>query len=189
MNRPAEVLKMSTVEFLEWESQQAEKYELHAGRIYPHEIYNMVGARRTHVTVAGNCFAALKAHLRGTPCRAFINDMKIAVNAENSFYPDLFVTCHPEDLSADLVMQYPKVIIEVLSPSTASYDRGDKFLAYCQLASLQEYALIDPASQLIEVRRRQNDDDWLLVSSDSPRGLVLNSLDFVLPPAAVFEDV
>ncbi len=189
MNRPAEALKMTTAEFLDWEAQQTEKYELHAGEIYPHEIYNMVGARRTHVIVTGNCFAALKAHLRSTSCRAFTNDMKIAVDTENSFYPDLFVTCHAEDLSADLVMQHPKVIIEVLSPSTASYDRGDKFLAYAQLPSLQEYALIDPASRMIEVRRRQNDDDWLLVSSDSPRGLVLNSLDFVLPPAAVFEDV
>lgn len=189
MNLPAETSKMTTAEFLEWEAQQPEKYELHQGEIFPHEIYNMVGARRTHAIVSGNCFAALKAHLRGTPCRAFINDIKLAVADNSSFYPDVFVTCDAGDLAADLVMHHPKAIIEVLSPSTADYDRGEKFLAYRQAASLAEYALIDPANRNIEVFRRQANDDWLLVVSDSPRGLVLNSLDFVLPRDALFEDV
>lgn len=189
MNLPAAESKMTTAEFLEWEAQQPEKYELHNGEVFPHEIYNMVGARRTHAIVSGNCFAALKAHLRGTPCRAFINDIKLAVDEASSFYPDVFVTCDAADLAADLVMRHPKVIIEVLSPSTADYDRGEKFRAYRQLPSLAEYALIDPASRNIEVFRRQRGDDWLLVLSDSPRGLVLNSLDFVLPLEGLFEDL
>lgn len=189
MNLPAEVVKMTTTEFLAWEAQQAGKYELHAGEAYPHEIYSMVGARRTHATVTLNVATSLKSHLRGTPCRAFVNDIKLAVDEENSFYPDIFVTCQPEDLSADLVMRHPKVIIEVLSPSTASYDRGDKFVAYRRLESLQEYALIDPLNRLVEVYRRQGSEDWLLVSSDSPRGLVLHCLDFVAPPETVFEDI
>ena len=172
MNLAAEVPKMTTAEFLEWEAKQPEKYELHRGEVFPHEIYGMVGARRTHATVAGNCFAALKAHLRGTPCRAFINDIKLAVDEDSSFYPDVFVTCHADDLAADLVMRHPTAIIEVLSPSTADYDRGEKFRAYRQAESLQEYALIDPASRCVEVFRRQANDDWLLVVSDSPRGLV-----------------
>ena len=189
MNLPAEVTKMSVTEFLEWEAQQPERYELHNGEIYPHEIYNMVGARRRHATIALNIAAALKAHLRGGPCQAFINDIKIAVDERWSFYPDVLVTCHPEDLAADLVMRHPTVIIEVLSPSTAAYDRADKFFAYRELASLREYALIDPETQAVEVRRRQDNGDWLLAFSDSPRGLVLDSLNFVLPPAALFEDL
>jgi Uma2 family endonuclease len=189
MNLPAEVKKMTVSEFLAWEEQQPEKYELLHGEVYLHEVYNMVGARRTHAIVSGNCFAALKAHLRGTPCQAFINDIRLAVADAASFYPDVFVTCNADDLCADLVMHHPKVIIEVLSPSTADYDRGEKFLAYRQIASLEEYALIDPASRNIEVFRRQANDDWLLVVSDSPRGLVLNSLDFVLPIADLFEAI
>lgn len=189
MNLPAEVQKMTTAEFLEWEAQQAEKYELHQGEIFPHEIYNMVGARRVHAIVSGNCFASLKAHLRGSSCQVFINDIKLAVDEASSFYPDVFVTCDASDLAADLVMRHPKVIIEVLSPSTADYDRGEKFRAYRQIANLQEYALIDPENRSIEVFRRQANDDWLLVVSDSPRGLVLNSLDFVLPLEALFEAV
>ena len=188
MSVPAEKLKMSVEEFLAWEETQPEKYELVNGEVYPHEIYNMVGARRIHVIVNLNVAAALKAHLRGGPCQAFINDMKLAV-AENAFYPDILVTCDPQDLTADLVMRSPKVIIEVLSPSTANFDRGDKFLAYRSLPSLEEYALIDPESRQIEVYRQAGEGNWLLVTSDSPRGLILNSLDFRAPPEVVFEGV
>ncbi|MDD5298372.1 MAG: Uma2 family endonuclease [Rhodocyclaceae bacterium] len=178
---------MTVEEFLAWEETQPEKHELLHGEVYPHEVYGMVGARRIHVMVAGNCFAALKAHLRGGPCQAFINDMKLAVSADSSFYPDILVTCDPADLGADLVMHSPKVIIEVLSPSTANYDRGEKFFAYRRLPSLVEYALIDPESRQVEVYRRVGEGDWLLVTSDSPKGLILNSLDFHAPPETVFE--
>lgn len=189
MNLPAEVQKMTTAEFLEWEARQPEKYELHNGEVFPHEIYNMVGARRKHATLTLNVAFALKSHLRGGPCQVFVNDIKLAVDENSTFYPDVFVTCHPDDLAAEMVMQHPQVIIEVLSPSTADYDRGEKFGAYRRLSSLQEYALIHPETRSIEVFRRQANDDWLLVVSDSPRGLVLNSLDFVLPLEGLFEDL
>lgn len=189
MNLPAEIKKMTVAEFVEWEEQQPEKYEMLNGEVYLHEMYAMVGARRTHAIVSGNCFAALKSHLRGSPCRAFINDIKLAVADESTFYPDVLVTCNADDLATDLVMHHPKVIIEVLSPSTADYDRGAKFRAYWQIACLEEYALIDPAARSIEVFRRQANGDWSLVVSDSSRGLVLNSLDFVLPLADLFEDL
>ena len=148
----------------------------------------MVGARRIHVSVTGNCHALLKAHLRGTPCRAFISDMKLDIGSD-IFYPDVLVTCHPADLSADLVMRHPKVLIEVLSPSTAAYDRGVKFSAYRHIAELEEYALIDPERLSIEVFRRTDSGDWLLMASEADRGLVLRSIDFAAPALDVFEDV
>jgi Uma2 family endonuclease len=187
MNLPAEKHRMTIEEFLAWEETQPEKHELLYGEVYPHEVYGMVGARRIHVIVAGNCFAALKSHLRGGPCQVFINDMKLAVAEGSSFYPDLMVTCNEADLGADLVMRNPKVIIEVLSPSTANYDRGEKFFAYRGLPSLEEYALVDPESRRVEVCRRVGEGDWLLVTSDSPKGLILNSLDFHAPPETLFE--
>jgi Uma2 family endonuclease len=148
----------------------------------------MGGARRAHVTVAGNCFAKLKEHLRGGPCRAFMADMKLEdKTADAVFYPDVLVTCHADDLKADLAMAHPKVIIEVLSESTAAYDRGGKFAAYRQLASLQEYALIDPDARTVEVFRRMESGDWLLAASE--RDLILKSLDFAAGLDVVFEDV
>jgi Uma2 family endonuclease len=84
-------------------------------------------------------------------------------------------------------MAHPKVIIEVLSESTAAYDRGGKFAAYRQLASLQEYALIDPDARTVEVFRRMESGDWLLAASE--RDLILKSLDFAAGLDVVFEDV
>jgi Uma2 family endonuclease len=175
---------MTTGEFIAWEDTQPDKHEFLAG-----EVYAMVGARRVHVTIALNVAALLKQHLRGGPCRAFMADMKLEVRtAEAVFYPDVLVTCHPDDRVAETVMHHPKAIIEVLSESTAAYDRGVKFAAYRQLESLEEYALIDPDQRSIEVFRRMPGGDWLLAASESGQGLVLKSLGFSAPPDAVFED-
>ncbi|MDP2432448.1 MAG: Uma2 family endonuclease [Pseudomonadota bacterium] len=176
---------MTTEEFIAWENQQPDKHEFVAG-----EVFAMTGARRVHVTVSMNIAAKLKEHLRGGPCRALMLDMKLAVQtADAVFYPDVLVTCHPDDLKADLAMGHPKVIIEVLSESTAAYDRGAKFAMYRQLESLEEYVLIDPDTRRVEVFRRQASGDWLLMASESDQGLILKSLDFAAPPDVVFEDV
>ena len=94
----------------------------------------MAGASDAHVTVAGNVFAMLRAHVRGGPCRVYIADMKLRVDlAQSFFYPDVFVTCDPADLGEATAKQHPKVVIEVLSESTEGYDRGGKFAAYRRL--------------------------------------------------------
>jgi Uma2 family endonuclease len=176
---------MTIDEFIAWENAQPDKHEFLRG-----DIFAMVGARRVHVTIAGNCFAALKSHLRGGPCRAFMADMKLAIQAADAtFYPDVMVTCDPRDLAADTAMEHPKVIIEVLSESTAAYDRGDKFASYRLIDSLEEYALIDPDRRRVEVYRRLPEGDWLLAASESERGLILKSLGFEAGLEAVFEDV
>jgi len=185
MGLPQRQVVMTAEDFIDWENQQPDKHEFVAG-----EVFAMGGARRVHVAVTGNCFAKLKAHLRGGPCRAFMADMKVEVQtAAAVFYPDVLVTCHPDDLKADLVMAHPKVIVEVLSESTAAYDRGGKFAMYRQLESLREYVLIDPDARRVEVFRRQDSGDWLLMASESGQGLILKSLDFAAPLDVVFEDV
>lgn len=182
---PAPQTSMHLEEFLAWEARQPDKHEYWQG-----EVFAMTGARQAHVLVAGNCFAALKAHLRGGPCRAYISDMQLAVDeADSVFYPDVFVSCHPDDLLAERVLRHPKVIVEVLSDSTAAYDRGEKFAAYRQIPDLQEYALIDPHHRRIEIFRRTEDDQWLLATRDAERGLVLKALDFFATPAEVFESL
>jgi len=172
----------TTEAFLAWEETQELRHEFVDGHIYA-----MVGARRIHVEVTGNCFALLKSALRGTPCRPYMLDLKLRL-AEDIYYPDILVTCHPEDLSADRFVQRPRVIIEVLSESTASYDRGRKFAAYRRIAELEEYVLIDPELCTIETYRRAG-NDWLLATSEAPLGLVLKSLDFIAEPEAVFENI
>lgn len=103
------------------------------------QIYAMAGATDAHVTITGNLFAALLSHLRGTDCRVYFSDMKAQVDAINRFYyPDAMVTCDPQDKTETTFKRHPKLIVEVLSDSTAGFDRGDKFADYQTLESLTE---------------------------------------------------
>jgi len=185
MGLPQCVETLARQDFIAWENAQPDKHEFVAGKVFA-----MVGARRVHVAISLNIASRLKDHLRGGPCCAFMADMKLEVAAADAvFYPDVLVTCHPDNLKAETTMHHPTVIIKVLSESTAAYDRGDKFAHYRRLDSLKEYALIDPDQRRVEVFRRMDNGDWLLAASESSRGLILKSLDFVAGLDAVFEDV
>ncbi len=183
MADPALASPLTRAEFLAWEAAQPDKHEFYRG-----EAFAMGGARQAHVNVALNVASLLKAHLRGRPCRAYIADMALEVEAADAiFYPDVFVSCHPEDLAAERQLRHPTAIIEVLFDSTAAFDRGLKFAAYRSLASLREYVLIDPDTRSIEIFRRTESNDWLLDLHASARGLVLPSLEFEAGTEAVFE--
>ncbi len=172
-------------DYFAWEPEQPVKHEYVGG-----EVFAQAGARQNHVVVAGNCFAALRQRLRGSPCRAYISDMQLEVaQADAVFYPDVMVSCHPEDLAAERVLHHPRVIVEVLSDSTVAYDRGGKFAAYRMLESLQEYVLIDPERRSLEIFRRLPSNDWLLATGDSARALVLAALEMEIGFDEVFEDV
>lgn len=182
---PSSPMPLSRAAFLEWEATQPLKHEFLQG-----EVFAMTGARQLHVIVAGNCFALLKAHLRGRPCRAYISDMQLEVQAADAvFYPDVLVTCDPRDLAAERSLRHPVVVVEVLSDSTAAYDRGLKFAAYRKIPQLREYILIDPDARTVDIFRRTDTDEWLLATHDSARGLILESLDFEAGLDAVFEDL
>ncbi|MBD2553763.1 Uma2 family endonuclease [Limnothrix sp. FACHB-708] len=128
----------SPEEFLAWEAQQPERHEYLNG-----EAYAMAGGTLDHNAIAGNLFFALKAYLRGKPCRVFIGDVKVYVSEKGPyFYPDLVVTCDPRDFRSRQAIQYPCLIAEVLSPETAEFDRDQKFQQYARMESLKEYVLI-----------------------------------------------
>jgi Uma2 family endonuclease len=185
MALPLQQPRMTRDAFIAWEGTQSEKHEFWQG-----EVFAMTGARQVHVVVALNVATLLKAHLRGSPCRAYMSDMQLEVAAADAvFYPDVFVSCDPVDLAADRTLSRPKLIVEVLSDSTAGFDRGAKFAAYRRLETLQEYVLVDPDRLTVEIFRRTESDDWLLATHDGERGLVLRSIDFEASLAEVFEGV
>jgi Uma2 family endonuclease len=97
------------------------------------EAYAMAGASRAHNLITGNIFAQFHAALRNRPCETYMNDMRVKVAKSRLYtYPDVVVVCGEprfEDSKGDVLLN-PTVIVEVLSPSTASYDRGDKFFHY-----------------------------------------------------------
>lgn len=177
--------KFSAEDYLAWEATQTEKHEFVGG-----QAFAMAGASDAHVTVAGNLFVALRAHLRGTPCRTYIADMKLHVAAADAyFYPDVFVTCSMADALRPQDKADPVLVAEVLSPTTAAYDRGAKFAAYRSLPSLQEYVLIDPESPGVEVYRRDASNHWVLYPYGPQDAAEFASVGLTLPVAQVFEDV
>jgi Uma2 family endonuclease len=119
----AERAGMAAPEHLDWEARQPERWEYIGG-----EVYATTGARRVHNVVAGNLFAALRQALRGTLCMPYVADMRLQVAASNVyFYPDVMVSCDDRDARADLTLEHPRLVAEVLSESKAGYDRGTKF--------------------------------------------------------------
>ena len=177
---------LSVDDYLRLEAKSSIKHEYIDGKAYA-----MAGASDSHVTIAGNLFAALRSHIRGTGCRLYISDMKAGVEARNRFfYPDVMVTCDPRDQETDTYKRFPKLIVEVLSKSTEAFDRGDKFLAYQALESLQEYVLINTRHQRVEIFRRSDSGLWVLqfYSADNET-FELKSIDFTGTFNELYEDV
>lgn len=154
-------------------------------------IYAMSGASKAHGIIAGNVFVHLRSHLRGSPCRTWMADMKVQVSTAGAYYyPDIVVTCSAADLAADAPKNYlqaPQIIVEVLSTSTEKVDRREKWLNYRQLPSLQEYILIDQDRQWVEVFRRA-DNGWLHEISTPGEMLTLRSIDLSISLNEVYED-
>lgn len=172
--------------YLDWEAVQPERHEYIAG-----EVFAMTGARGTHNLIAGNVYMALRQHLRGSPCRTHIEGMKLQVQAADAvFYPDVFVTCDPQDLGeqAELAKTAPKLVVEVLSDSTAAYDRGLKFELYQRLPSLQEYLLIEQHRVHADLFRRNAEGLWVLHPSGPGSEVRLDSVGLVLTMEAIYED-
>lgn len=173
-------------EYLQLEKTSSIKHEYING-----EVYAMAGATDTHVTIAGNIFALLLAHLRGSGCRVYISDMKARIESKNRFYyPDVMVTCDDRDRNNTTYKQFPKLIIEVLSDSTEAFDRGDKFADYQLLDSLEEYVLINTKKMRIESYCRTEDNLWLLQSYTlGNENFKLASIDFEGKISDVYEEV
>jgi Uma2 family endonuclease len=176
---------MTAEEFLAWEAGQTERHDFVNG-----EVFAMAGAEDRHVTACLNVAMALRQHLAGTPCRTFMADMKVEAAAGRSFfYPDVVVTCSDADRQRPLVKREPVLIVEVLSPSTAAYDRGEKFVHYRQIASLKELAFVDLDTRRTDVYRKGADGLWVLHPFDAGEEVSLASVDVQIGAAALFADI
>ena len=175
----------SPEEYLETEKSSPIKHEYIQGKIYA-----MAGASDAHVTITANLLTLLRNHVRGSGCRVYIADMKARIETLNIFYySDLMVTCDPRDASFDYFKRYPCLIIEVLSTSTEGFDRGDQFIDYQELETLQEYVLISQNRQRVDCFRRNTKGRWELYSYRGDQELELTSINFACSLAAVYEDV
>ncbi len=182
--------RFTPAEYLELERAAPYKSEFYKG-----EIFAMAGAGEEHNTITFNLAALLAPQLRGRPCRGFTTDLRVKMVDAPVFYtyPDVVVVCGErqfEDASVDTLLN-PTVLIEVLSPSTEGYDRGNKFAFYRRIPSLQTYILIAQDRPLVEAYARQLDGrQWLLSeANDLSETLSLPAVGCTLRLADVYENV
>jgi Uma2 family endonuclease len=176
--------RLTFADFLLWENAQPDRHEFYRG-----EVFAMVVGRRVHGRVVSNLNAALKSGLSGSPCQVFAESMKVQPADDTVLYPDVFVTCDAADLRTEQIFRAPKLVIEVLSPSTQGYDRSLKFALFRRLASLQEYVLVDPDTRRIEVFRVGADGLWVLHDMSERNALTLASVGCEISMSDVFDGV
>lgn len=174
--------KISVEQYLVGEERSEERHEYVAGHVYA-----MVGGTIRHNQIALNIASTLRALLKGGPCRALINDVKLRVEEVDAyFYPDVFVNCAPGQVGKNAVTSAP-LVIEVLSESTSNYDRSEKMLLYRKLSSLKEYVLVWQDQRIVEVYRRA-DVGWTHLIFERDDVVKLESVNAELPVSTVYED-
>ncbi len=159
---------MTEDEYLAFERASEQKHEFFRG-----EIFAMAGASRQHAGIKENLSIEIGVRLKGSPCRTFSADLRVKVKRTGLFtYPDFMIVCgQPEfDPKAEDTLVNPQVVIEILSKSTESYDRGAKFRHYQRLPSVKEYVLVSQDRIQVERFVRQEDETWILTTYDDPAG-------------------
>jgi len=185
MEAIAKSTSLTVEDYLAGEPASEVRYEYLGGTVYA-----MAGASVEHNLISGNVFAALRSHLRGSPCGVFVADVKVRLHLANDdifYYPDVMVACDPRDTDR-FFKRFPKVLIEVMSESTERIDRREKRWSYQQIETLEEYVLVAQDRMEVTVFRRAN--QWKPEIFNKPdQSLALASLDFSLPLSGVYEGV
>lgn len=143
----------SVEEYLELEEQSETRHEYYHG-----EVFAMAGATANHNSLVLRLASQLLS-VEAKGCRVFAESVQLAVSRGLHYtYPDVMVTCHPDDVAAERQMHHPLLLAEVLSPSTAERDRIWKMLRYQHLDSLRHYLLISQEYQAVEWYQRTSQD-------------------------------
>ncbi|NJK70451.1 MAG: Uma2 family endonuclease [Microcoleus sp. CSU_2_2] len=177
----------SPEEYLSLERENTFRHEYRRGLVYA-----MAGGSDDHSRLTINFLTVINFHLRDGDYQFFSADVKVNYTDVFFYYPDAFVTCDPRDRNDRYVKRYPKLIAEVLSPSTEKFDRGDKFEDYRQLESLEEYVLIAQDEMRVECRRRVKDgsaEGWETVVYGAGDLVVLQSIELEVAIAELYRGV
>lgn len=174
---------MSVQDYLALDRVSEARYEFIDGY-----VYMLAGGTLNHSRICVNMIRELSLLLRGSSCSVYTSDARVRLSNLRYVYPDISITCDSRDQGEDDIIHYPCVIIEVLSPRTEAYDRGDKFGYYRTCASIQEYILINTRRQAVEVYRREQ-GFWKLYEFGPDEQMTLESLNIRIPLASIYEHV
>ena len=185
MGQPNQRRRYTPEEYLALEASSEERHEYFDG-----EVFAMAGGTKSHNLIKGNIMAGLRAGVRQSGCRVYDESVRLAVQDDFHYtYPDVVVTCDPADRRDAYLIRQPVLIVEVLSPSTADYDRSRKFTQYQKIASLRHYILVSQTAWVLEWFRRDDAGQWIYtVFSDPAAVLEIPELNLRLPLNAVYED-
>jgi Uma2 family endonuclease len=176
---------LSVEDYLRYEEGSEVRHEYVSGILYA-----MSGVSEPHHLIAGNLFAALHAHLHGGPCRTYMSDFKLRLQIDQEdlfYYPDLMVACEREGVQK-YYLRYPKLIVEVLSPSTASIDRREKRIHYAQIRTMEEYVIA--SQEDYQVFYHCKAERWAPRRLAGPGAVLeLRSIGLTLPLAEVYDRV
>ncbi len=157
------------------------------------EIFALASGTLRHNVIAGNVAVTLHSHLRNTPCRPFIGDVKVRLSKPNAYYYlDLFESCQRDGEKMDLeasAVDDAVLIVEVLSQSTEAIDRREKLLAYRTLPSLAEYTLISQDQAHVEIHRRRDDIGWEKIEYSGDETVEFKSVKLALGMRDIYEGV
>ena len=170
--------------YLDMERSSTVKHEYHHGYVYA-----MSGGTQAHSQIAVNLLTLLRTGIRGSDCRALNSDIKVQQSPDDFVYPDAVVTCDPRDraFGQDWI-DYPTLVVEVLSPSTERYDQGKKFEEYKAIPTFREYVLVEQRRREVEVRGRDAAGPWTSTTYGPADDVVLHSLALTLPMDLIYED-
>ncbi|KYG08571.1 hypothetical protein BE21_22935 [Sorangium cellulosum] len=184
MGDAAATQRMSAAAYLEWERGQVAKHEYRLG-----EVFAMASGNPRHNFLSNAVGAELRAAVRGRPCHVLSPDQRIsAKQGERYVYADAVVACggvRMEPGTSD-VLANPSVAVEVLSPSTEAYDRGEKWAAYQRIPSLTDYLLVLQTSARVEHFRREADGSWRYLVIEAG-GAISLAIGAAVPVDAIYE--
>jgi len=175
---------ISLEEYHEIERNSEAKYEYSEGR-----IYEVSGVTFAHSRIALNLLIALDVHLQENVCRVFNSNMKVLPlgGEDPSYYPDITVTCNPDDYEDDsTAIRSPRLVIEVLSPSTFARDRDEKYDAYLACPTVEEYVMVSSHHQEVEVYRRESAKEWAYTQYLAEQVVTLASVGLTIPIAEIY---
>lgn len=185
LSRKIQPERISEAAYFAYEEQSETRHDYIDGYIYA-----MAGSSINHDQLSGNIYSALRVSLKGQPCRPFSGNMKVRLprpaQRADYVYPDVAVDCSAY-LGSDKVLTTPVLIVEVLSDSTHKYDETAKFLAYIELASLQEYILIEQNCVRVEVFRRRT--GWVSEKFFLGDDVTFESVDLTLSVEEIYDRV
>lgn len=186
MSALAEPKRMSYAQYREGELEARIKHEYLRG-----EVFAMTGGSPLHGALAMRIGAILTRELSGRPCRVFSSDVRVRIEATDlSTYPDVSVVCGALETSAqdDHAIVNPTLVVEVLSPSTEGYDRGEKARHYRRIPSLRAYLMVSQEQTQLDLVVKRSDGEWVLLDAGAGESLAIEPLGVSLRVDEVYED-